>query len=144
MSREKSLDDDGLKAEWVSIKGDQFFNEGTRQRVVLYLHGGAFYLCNAASVMGITYRLAQFSTIDYRTAPKRNSHDTLAAYLNLLDLPTYSEYKPFKPNQIVFAGDSAGGGLTFATLLALRDAGLPIPVGVNVLARLNIQHAICN
>ncbi|CAG8486653.1 5237_t:CDS:2 [Ambispora leptoticha] len=135
----KFLDNDGLKAEWVSIKGDKFFDERTRQRVVLYLHGGAYYLCSSASVRGITYRLAQASgarilAIDYRMAPQTEFpsavHDALAAYLYLLDPPANSEYKPFKPNQIVFAGDSAGGGLAIALLLAIRDAGLPMPAGV--------------
>ncbi|CAG8483620.1 12479_t:CDS:2 [Ambispora gerdemannii] len=131
--------DGGLKAEWVSIKKDKFFDEGTRQRVILYLHGGVYYLGSSASIRGFTYRLAESSgarilAIDYRMAPQTEFpsaiHDALAAYMYLLYPPTNSDYKPFKPNQIVLAGESAGGGLAIATLLAIRDIGLPMPAGV--------------
>ena len=52
----------------------------------------------------------------------------------LIDPPADSGTKPINPKDIVIAGDSAGGGLTFALLLALRDAGLPVPAGAMTLS----------
>ncbi|CAG8824102.1 20475_t:CDS:2, partial [Dentiscutata erythropus] len=57
-----------------------------------------------------------------------------AAYLYLLDPGLDAGFKPINPKKIVFAGESAGGGLTLATLLFLRDAGLPLPGGAVVLS----------
>ena len=62
--------------------------------------------------------------IHYRLAPEHPFpapvEDTVAAYRYLLD-------SGIKPNRIALAGDSAGGGLVVAALLAIRDAGLPLP-----------------
>jgi monoterpene epsilon-lactone hydrolase len=62
--------------------------------------------------------------VHYRLAPEHpfpaGLEDCLAAYRHLLDLGT-------DPKSIVIAGDSAGGGLTLSTLLALRDDGDPLP-----------------
>ncbi len=64
--------------------------------------------------------------VHYRLAPEHpfpaGLEDCLAAYRHLLDLGT-------DPKSIVIAGDSAGGGLTLSTLLALRDDGDPLPAG---------------
>ena len=64
---------------------------------------------------------------DYRLAPEHPFpaaiEDTLSAYQALLDDGTH-------PSTIVFAGDSAGGGLTVTTCLAARDAGLPLPAAI--------------
>src|SRR5207237_7168848 len=61
---------------------------------------------------------------DYRLAPEHPFpaavEDAVAAYRWLLD-------RTIAPARIVIAGDSAGGGLTVATLLALRDADVPLP-----------------
>ncbi len=98
-------------------------------RVLLYLHGGAYVFGSARDYLSLAANLseaceARFFALDYRLAPE-NPHpaaveDALAAYRGLLE-------KGFKPEQIVIAGDSAGGGLTIALLLAVRDAGLPMP-----------------
>jgi monoterpene epsilon-lactone hydrolase len=62
--------------------------------------------------------------VDYRLAPEHPHpaavNDSVAAYQWLLD-------QGYAPHNIAIAGDSAGGGLTLATLLALRDRGLPLP-----------------
>ena len=61
---------------------------------------------------------------DYRLAPEHPFpaalEDAVAAYRWLLDRGT-------APRRIVIAGDSAGGGLTVATLVALRERGVPLP-----------------
>ena len=69
---------------------------------------------------------ARALAIDYRLAPEHPFpaavEDTIAAYKWLLA-------QGYKPGKIVISGDSAGGGLTIAALLAIRDAKLPMPAG---------------
>ncbi|CAG8688159.1 2362_t:CDS:2 [Dentiscutata erythropus] len=60
--------------------------------------------------------------------------DSVAAYLYLLDPGLDAGFKPINPKKIVFVGESAGGGLALATLLFLRDTGLPLPGGAVVLS----------
>ena len=99
--------------------------------VVLYLHGGAFVLGSPRTHQALAGWLAKavggpVHLIEYRLAPEHpypaGREDALAAYRALLDLGV-------PPSRIVVAGDSAGGGLTIATLLALRDRALPRPAG---------------
>ncbi|KAF9437306.1 hypothetical protein BGZ76_001255 [Entomortierella beljakovae] len=126
-----------LKGEWTEAKiKDEKFAEG---RTILYLHGGGYFLCSieshrwASSGMAKTGGAKVFA-VDYRLAPDSPFpaaiHDALAAYLYLLDPPTDAGFAPVDPKNLVIMGDSAGGGLTFATALAIRDAGLPMPAGI--------------
>ncbi|CAG8742801.1 10929_t:CDS:2, partial [Gigaspora rosea] len=82
--------------------------------------------------------------IDYRLAPQSQFPaplcDTVAAYLYLLNPGLEAGFKPINPKRIVFAGDSAGGGLALATLLFLRDAGLPLPGGV--IGMVDLTHSM--
>lgn len=98
---------------------------------ILYLHGGGYYFCSPATHRGIVFPLARRSgartfSLDYRLAPEHPFpaalYDALAAYRTLLA-------DGVLPERLVIAGDSAGGGLALATLLALRDAGDPLPAG---------------
>lgn len=112
--------------EWlVPVKADD-------QRVVLYLHGGGYVSGSPATHLAITAQLAREAgarlfALDYRLAPEHPFpaalEDAWAAYWWLLT------EQHVAPSQIVVAGDSAGGGLTLALLLALRDAGMPLPAG---------------
>jgi acetyl esterase/lipase len=54
----------------------------------------------------------------------------LAAYLYLLIPPKDAGFEPLSPKNIVISGDSAGGGLSMALGLAIRDAGLPLCAGI--------------
>ena len=71
---------------------------------------------------------ADVLTIDYRVAPENPFpaavEDAVYAYKWLLD------EKNYKPDQIVVAGDSAGGGLALALCMYAKDHGLPLPGGV--------------
>lgn len=98
-------------------------------RVVLYLHGGGYVLGSprshrhlAAAIAGAAGASALL--LDYRCAPEHRFpaavDDATAAYRWLVD-------QGVAPGRMVIAGDSAGGGLTVATLVALRDAGAPLP-----------------
>jgi acetyl esterase/lipase len=123
---------DGFDAEWV--RAEQASDDG----VVLYFHGGGFIACglntHRPGIAAISKRsgLPAFS-VAYRQLPRTpitgSVDDCLTAYRYLLDLG-------HKPEQIVFAGDSAGGYLTFATALKARDEGLPLPAGLVALSPL--------
>ncbi|WP_250512070.1 alpha/beta hydrolase [Caballeronia sp. INDeC2] len=103
---------------------------------ILYLHGGGYYFCSPRSHRAITFGLAtranaRVFSLDYRLAPEHRFpaalDDSVAAYRRLLEdgVPAHS---------IVIAGDSAGGGLALATLLALRDVGDPLPAAAVLLS----------
>ncbi|CAG8554148.1 12219_t:CDS:2, partial [Dentiscutata heterogama] len=127
-----------LSAEWVYIRKNGFMRKQDK-RIILYLHGGAYVMCSAGSHRAITSDIAKAAdahvfAINYRLAPQNQFpaalHDALAAYLYLIDPPKDAGFSAINPNQIVIMGDSAGGGLAIATLLALRDSGLPMVAGV--------------
>src|SRR5690349_7214420 len=110
--------------------------EGIEPRhVVLYFHGGvyvvgdAFLAADLASQVGRRTR-AKVISVDYRLAPEHPYpaavDDALAAYEALLHNGT-------APSDIVFAGESAGGGLAVATLVNARDHGLPLPAAAYVM-----------
>jgi epsilon-lactone hydrolase len=98
-------------------------------RTVLYLHGGGYAIGSPVSHRSLATHLAvaaraRVVVLDYRLAPEHRFpaavDDALGAYRALLDGGA-------PPSALAVAGDSAGGGLTVATLLAARDAGLPLP-----------------
>ncbi|KAI8914186.1 Alpha/Beta hydrolase protein [Gorgonomyces haynaldii] len=123
-----------LEAEWVEFKSKGMNQKA--ERVILYLHGGAYVVSSRRTHRTITWRLSKYAdcrllVIDYRLAPKHTYpsaiFDALAAYQYLVNPPDPSLPK-YDPSQISFCGDSAGGGLSLATMLYLRDTGyLPLP-----------------
>jgi acetyl esterase/lipase len=97
-------------------------------RAVLYLHGGGFAYYSTAhhnliALAALAARARTFA-LDYRLAPEHaypaQLEDALAAYRWLLETGC-------KPERLVVIGDSAGGNLVLTLLLALREAGLPLP-----------------
>jgi acetyl esterase/lipase len=103
--------------------------EAASDAALLYMHGGAFVVGSAQGYRGLAAELACAAgltafSIDYRLAPENPFpaavDDAVAAYGDLLA-------RGFAPGRIVLAGDSAGGGLTLAALVAIRDRGLPLP-----------------
>jgi epsilon-lactone hydrolase len=114
-----------VPAEWIVPIG---LSTG---RVVLYVHGGAFYsgsLAGARPVAGSVAMAgkARVLTIDYRLTPEHPFpaalEDTLSAYEWLLA-------GDISPEAIVLVGDSAGGTLVLALLVQLRAQGRPLPRG---------------
>lgn len=96
--------------------------------VLLYLHGGGYAIGSARTGVPLAAALADRArlrawSLDYRLAPEHPFpaavDDALAAYRALID--------DTDPARVVLAGDSAGGGLALATVLAARTAGLPLP-----------------
>jgi acetyl esterase/lipase len=106
------------------------------RHVVLYFHGGVYVLGDAASAAGLASQVgrrtdAKAYSVDYRLAPEHPYpaavDDALAAYEALLQ-------EGVAPSDIVFAGESAGGGLVVATLVNARDHGLPLPAAAYVMS----------
>ena len=113
----------GVKAEWTSTP------DADPSSAILYLHGGGYVICSLETHRHLVAEIGRASgtrtlAIDYRLAPEHPFpapvEDTVAAYRYLLD-------SGIKPNRIAVAGDSAGGGLVVGGLLAIREAGLPLP-----------------
>ena len=121
-TRTEAVNADGVPAEWVSAQGA---DNGT----VLYLHGGGYVIGSVISHRGMAANLSRSSgcrvlTVDYRLAPEHKHpaqvEDAQTAYRWMLKHGA-------DPSTTIVAGDSAGGGLTVATLLSARDAGDPLP-----------------
>lgn len=99
------------------------------ERVILHLHGGAFFGGSPNTHKALCAEISARTRcpiyiLDYRLAPEHPypaaMEDSLAAYQALLD-------EGFEGNQIVLAGDSAGGALILALAITIRDSGLPLP-----------------
>src|SRR5258705_2631613 len=117
------LEVNGVPAEWVSARG------AAADRAVLYLHGGGYVLGSIGTHRELAARISAASgarclVIDYRMGPEHRFpaavDDAVSTYRWLLDAG-------YAPERLAIAGDSAGGGLTMATLIALRDQKLPLP-----------------
>ncbi|MCZ8522758.1 MULTISPECIES: alpha/beta hydrolase [Paenibacillus] len=100
--------------------------------IILYFHGGSYILGSPYTAMSLTANLVsrtniQSVSLDYRLAPEHPFpaalDDALATYRRLLD-------DGVEAASIVFAGDSAGGGIAVSTCLMVRAAGLPMPAAV--------------
>jgi len=113
----------GIAGEWARLPGTQ-----TSAPTLLYLHGGGYFACSPQTHRPITgwFARAGFAVFapDYRLAPEHPFpaalDDARAAYGGLLAAGHAA-------TRLVVAGDSAGGGLSLALLLALRDAGTALP-----------------
>jgi len=125
---------EGLKVETLTVGNRpadrlSFAEHNHDDGALLYLHGGGYSLCSPFTHRALAANLGRASGLnalvpDYRLAPEdpfpAAIDDAVAAYRWLLD-------QNMQPERIVIAGDSAGGGLTLATMLTLRDAGDPLP-----------------
>lgn len=126
----EATDAPGVACEWIAHPSE------THDPVILYFHGGAYALGSVATHRHLMARLAHESHarvlgIDYRRAPEHPFpaaiDDAVAAYRWALDQGSL-------PSEIVLVGDSAGGGLALAALIALRDAGDPLPAAAAVMS----------
>lgn len=119
-----------LAAEWLRPKA------APDGKVLLYLHGGAYVVGNCRTHRQMVSHIARASGInalvpEYRLAPEHPFpaaiDDAVGVYRSLLA-------DGIAPADIIIAGDSAGGGLTVAALLALRHAGEPMPAAAVLLS----------
>jgi epsilon-lactone hydrolase len=119
----EDVDAGGIPAMWVAP------DHAAPDRVLQYVHGGGYVICSMHTHRRMVGHIAKAAgvralNVDYRLAPEHPHpaavDDSVAAYRWLLD-------QGFTPEHLAIAGDSAGGGLTIATLVALRDQGVPQP-----------------
>jgi len=112
-----------VKGEWVTV------DRSSANRTILYFHGGGFIAGSPRTHRSLVARLcdqgfARAYSVAYRLAPEylfpAGLRDAVDAYRALLQ-------KDVDPASIVLAGDDAGGGLAFATLLAIRNGNMPLP-----------------
>lgn len=114
----------GISGEWVRARGPE-----QAALTVLYLHGGGYCTGSPVTHRAITGQLAlrcgaRVFAVDYRLAPEHAFpsavDDAVAAYRGLLGQGS-------APEDIVIAGDSAGGGLSVAAALRSRELGIALP-----------------
>jgi acetyl esterase/lipase len=115
----------GIKAEWLLPE------KRDNQRVLLYMHGGGYAIGSLDTHRGIASKMAKVLEMpalifEYRLAPENPYPAALKDSINIYKWLLENDYEA---NQIIFAGDSAGGGLTIAMLLWLRDNKYPLPAG---------------
>ncbi|MBI1919604.1 MAG: alpha/beta hydrolase [Geobacter sp.] len=119
-----------MPVEWV------YSAQTATDEVILYFHGGGYILGSIEAHRGIVAKFVRGSGVrallfGYRLAPEHRFpaalDDAVAAYGWLLS-------EGISASKIVFAGDSAGGGLCLATLLALRDREIPLPAAAVALS----------
>lgn len=117
---------DGLPVAWIRPTG------ADRHKALLFLHGGGYVTGSVASHLMMCIPMAQMLKMnilvpEYRLAPE---HPFPAALEDALKAYRWLLAQGCQPADIVLSGDSAGGGLSLATVLALRNAGEPLPAAV--------------
>jgi len=123
-SRLENVDVGGIPAAWMITP------EVAKDRAILYLHGGGYVQGSITSHQDLAQRISGASKtkvliLDYRLAPEHPFpaalEDSVRAYEWLINNEGYD------PKNLIIAGDSAGGGLTLATLVKLRDQEVQLP-----------------
>ncbi|MCY1010474.1 alpha/beta hydrolase [Nannocystis pusilla] len=128
--RLSSVDIDGIPGEWIVPE------DADPARVLLYLHGGGYACGSIASHRHYVARIARKARmrvllVDYRLAPE---HPFPAALEDARTAWRWLLARGVDPSRAAIAGESAGGGLTIATLIETRDAGEPLPGAAAVLS----------
>jgi monoterpene epsilon-lactone hydrolase len=120
----------GLSGEWVAASGS------ADAGVMLFLHGGGYNAGSCKTHRALAAHLARAAgkralLIDYRLAPE---HPCPAALEDAVQAYGWLLQQGILPQQIAIVGDSAGGGLALATLIALRDRGVAGPAAAALLS----------
>ncbi|WVQ79408.1 hypothetical protein IAT38_001505 [Cryptococcus sp. DSM 104549] len=124
-----------------SVK-DSSGGEVLDDRVILYIHGGAFFFSSLETHRYQVQRHvrkagARAFSPAYRLSPQYpfpcGLLDSLAAYLYLITPPP-GAHQPILPTNIIFMGDSAGGGMIVSLLILIREMGLPMPAGASLIS----------
>ncbi len=117
---------EGIPAAWIHT------SDAEQGKIILHLHGGGYVTGSIDSYLMMCTRMAQTLKMnlllpEYRLAPE---HPFPAALEDALKVYRWLLAQGHKPGDIIFSGDSAGGGLALATILALREAGERLPAAV--------------
>lgn len=128
--RYESIDAGGVPAEWTIAPG------ADPDRALVYFHGGSYNAGGIGSHRALCTQLARATrlrvlSVEYRLAPE---HPHPAAVEDACAALRFVWKSGLAPSQVALAGDSAGGGLALAALVALRDAGDPLPAAVALLS----------
>jgi len=124
--RVEGVNIEGMYSEWV------YSPKAVEDKAVLYLHGGGYSAGSTNTHRALAGAIsesvgARVLLIEYRLCPEHvfpaALEDSLSAYHYLLK-------QGFKNSRIIIAGDSAGGGLSIALAMSLRDKGEPLPAGI--------------
>jgi epsilon-lactone hydrolase len=130
----------GTQSSRVDAGGIKALRVATSQaldgRRVLYLHGGGYVMGSPDHYGDFLWRIARVTSARvvcpyYRLAPE---HPFPAALDDAIRVYSWLLSEGTRPRELVIMGDSAGGGLAFATLLRLRDEGLPLPAAAVALS----------
>lgn len=120
-----AVQEDAIQGEWICAA-----SADVPERIVMHVHGGGYVMGGPHTHRGIAWRLSRAThgrvwLPRYRLAPEHmhpaGLDDVVASYLWLLEQPSVD------PSMVAVSGDSAGGGLSLAMLLRLRDEGLELP-----------------
>ncbi len=116
----------GLNSKWISPSGSNL------DKVILHLHGGGYVTGGADSHLMMCIPMAQTLKArlllpEYRLAPE---HPFPAAVDDAVKVYRWMLEQGHSPKDIIISGDSAGGGLSLAAILALREAGDPLPAAI--------------
>lgn len=114
---------EGMKSEWHTPDG------ADAEKLILYVHGGGYVSGSCSDHRGFVSKFAKFTGItnliyEYRLAPE---HPFPAALNDSVNIYEWALANAYKPENIIIAGESAGGGLTLAILLALKERGIELP-----------------
>jgi acetyl esterase/lipase len=125
-----AVDLDGIYGEWVRVANSD------EASVILFLHGGGFNAGSCKTHRALATHVAQAAgaralLVDYRLAPE---HPCPAAIEDAVQAYRWLLQQGIMPGQIAVVGDSAGGGLALAVLIALRDRGVAGPSAATLLS----------
>jgi acetyl esterase/lipase len=120
----------GVYGEWISV------GESDQTSVLLFLHGGGYNAGSCKTHRALAAHVARAAQarvllIDYRLAPE---HPCPAAIEDAIHAYRWLLQHGVTPQQIAIGGDSAGGGLALAALIAIRDSGTAMPAAAFLLS----------
>lgn len=126
-----AVDANGVPSVWIDTP-----NTDKGKTAYLYLHGGGYVQESLGMHFPMVARICNLSQvralhIHYRLAPE---HPFPAALEDTLRAYDWLMREGYPPHKIIFAGDSAGGGLALAAMVKLRDDGLPLPAAAVLLS----------
>ncbi|MGG1677084.1 alpha/beta hydrolase [Neobacillus sp. NRS-1170] len=129
-SKVESIQIEGMYAEWISSQGS------LNDKVILYLHGGGYEYCSVQTHRTLAAGIGKAAGVkvlipEYRLAPE---HPFPAAIEDAVRIYRWLLEEGFHPSNIIVAGDSAGGGLSLAAALVLREQNEPLPAGIVALS----------
>lgn len=122
----EKVEAEGMYMEWLIPE------EADREKVILYFHGGGYGFCSAATHRPLAARIGAAAGVkvllpEYRLAPE---HPFPAAIEDAVRVYRWLLREGYQTSDIIFAGDSAGGGLSLACALVLKEQSEPLPAGL--------------